>query len=287
MAAYTHALQWYLTGDERHARKAVQIMDAWSAVITTHTGHNARLQTGWAGASFSRAAELMKHTYPGWASAGRMADKLRTVYLPVVIAGSPNTNGNWELIMTDAAIGIAVHLDDRASFDRAVRTWRGRLPAYVYLTADGALPKQAPGSRYDTRDELIGYWYGQTTFVNGLAQETCRDFGHTGWGIAAAVHVAETARHQGLDLYAEGKDRLRHAMGFHSGLQLGEPVPSWLCGGSVKPGLGPTFEVGLNALAGRLGVGMPRTQRLVEQGRPAGVSHFFGWETLTHAENPA
>ncbi|MFI9557370.1 alginate lyase family protein [Nonomuraea endophytica] len=287
MAAYTHALQWYLTGDDRHAKKAVQIMDAWSAVITEHTGHNARLQTGWAGASFSRAAELMKHTYTGWANAGRFATKLRTVYLPIVIAGSPNTNGNWELIMTDAAIGIAVHLDDRAAFDRAVTTWRGRLAAYVYLTTDGSLPKQAPGSRYDTRDELIGYWYGQTTFVNGLAQETCRDFGHTGWGIAAAVHVAETARHQGLDLYVEGKDRLRHAMGFHAGLQLGEPVPSWLCGGSVKPGLGPTFEVGFNALRNRMGIGMARTQRLVEQGRPAGVSHFLGWETLTHANNPA
>ncbi|MFI6290653.1 alginate lyase family protein [Nonomuraea sp. NPDC050790] len=287
MAAYTHALQWYLTRDDRHAKKAIQTMDAWSAVITEHTGHNARLQTGWAGASFSRAAELMKHTYTGWTNAGRFATKLRTVYLPTVLPGSPNTNGNWELIMMDAAIGIAVHLDDQASFDRAVRTWRGRLAAYVYLTTDGSLPKQAPGSRYDTRDELIDYWHGQTTFVNGLAQETCRDFGHTGWGIAAAVHVAETARHQGLDLYAEGKDRLRHAMGFHAGLQLGEPVPSWLCGGSVKLGLGPTFEVGFNALRNRMGIGMSRTQRLVEQGRPAGVSHFLGWETLTHANNPA
>ncbi|SEG95316.1 Alginate lyase [Nonomuraea solani] len=287
MAAYTHALQWYLTQDARYAQKAIQIMDAWSAVISQHIGHNAPLQTGWAGANFSRAAELIKHTYTGWPGAARFATKLRDVYLPTVIAGSPNTNGNWELIMTDAAIGIAVHLDDQAAFDRAVRTWRGRVPAYMYLTTDGALPKSPPGSRYDTRDELIDYWQGQSTFVNGLAQETCRDFGHTGWGIAAAVHVAETARHQGLDLYTEAKDRLRHAMGFHAGLQLGEPVPSSLCGGSVTLGLGPTFEVGFNALRNRMGIGMARTQRLVEQGRPAGTTHFLGWETLTHAENPA
>ncbi|MFD1939257.1 alginate lyase family protein [Nonomuraea mangrovi] len=286
MAAYAHALQWYLTKDDRHAKKAVQIMDAWSAVISSHTGHNAPLQTGWSGASFSRAAELIKHTYGGWSNAGRFATALREVYLPTVVNGSANTNGNWELIMTDAAIGIAVFLDDRASFDKAVQLWRNRLPAYVYLKTDGAYPKSRPGSKYDTRDEIIGYWHGQTTFVDGLAQETCRDFGHTGWGIAAAAHVAETARHQGLDLYAEGKDRLRHAMGFHAGLQLGEPVPSWLCGGSVTPGLGPTFEVGYNALHKRMGIGMSRTQRLVEQGRPAGVSHFLGWETLTHAENP-
>jgi hypothetical protein len=287
MAAYTHALQWYLTRDERHARKAIEIMDAWSAVITEHIGHNAPLQTGWSGASFSRAAELIKHTYTSWPNAARFAAKLRTVYLPMVIAGRPNSNGNWELIMTDAAIGIAVFLDDRASFDKAVALWRGRLPAYVYLSSDGPLPKTRPGSKYDTEAEIVAYWHGQTRFADGLAQETCRDFGHTGWGIAAAAHVAETARHQGLDLYAEGKDRLRHAMGFHAGLQLGEPVPSWLCGGAVKKGLGPVLEVGFNALNTRMGIGMSRTRQLVEQSRPAGTSHFLGWETLTHARNPA
>jgi hypothetical protein len=56
MAAYTHALRWYLTKDSRYAKKAIQIMDAWSAVIAKHTGANAPLQTGWAGANFSRAA---------------------------------------------------------------------------------------------------------------------------------------------------------------------------------------------------------------------------------------
>jgi hypothetical protein len=287
MAAYTHALQWYLTKDARYAQKAIQIMDAWSAVITKHTGSNAPLQTGWAGASFSRAAELIKHTYTGWAQAGRFAGKLRTVYLPTVIAGAPNRNGNWELIMTDAAIGIAVHLDDRASFDRAVTTWRGRLPAYIYLETDGSLPKAPPNSTYNTKAEIIDYWHGQTTFVDGLTQETCRDFWHTGWGLAAISHVAETAGHQGVDLYAKAKHRLRLAMDYHARLQLGGTVPSWLCGGKVTRDLGKHFEVGYNALHERLGYDdVPYATRWVEQSRPVGVSHFLGWETLTHAQNP-
>ena len=29
---YTHALLWYITEDVRHARKAAEILDAWSAV---------------------------------------------------------------------------------------------------------------------------------------------------------------------------------------------------------------------------------------------------------------
>ncbi|GAA2209600.1 hypothetical protein GCM10009850_050590 [Nonomuraea monospora] len=287
MAAYTHALQWYLTKDSRHAVKAIQIMDAWSAVISKHTGSNAPLQTGWAGANFSRAAELVKHTYTGWTQAARFAGKLRTVYLPAVLAGAPNKNGNWELIMTDAAIGIAVHLDDRASFDKAVATWRGRLPAYVYLTTDGSLPKAPPKSTYDTKAEIIDYWHGQTTFVDGLTQETCRDFWHTGWGLAAIAHVAETAGHQGVDLYSTAKHRLRRAMDLHARVQQSGTVPSWLCGGKATLDLGAHYEVGYNALHERLGYDdMPDATQWVERKRPVGMSHFLAWETLTHARNP-
>ncbi|GAA2952543.1 hypothetical protein GCM10011428_85360 [Streptomyces violaceus] len=42
IAAYTQALAWYVTRDERHARKAIELMDAWSAVIRDHTNSNAR-----------------------------------------------------------------------------------------------------------------------------------------------------------------------------------------------------------------------------------------------------
>ncbi|KAB1141281.1 hypothetical protein F7R91_33210 [Streptomyces luteolifulvus] len=288
LAAYTHALLWTVTGEQRHARKAIEILDAWSGTIKRHTNSNAPLQTGWAGASFSRAAEIVRHTGAGWSSArvSRVEKVLREVYLPTVIKGAPNQNGNWELIMTDAAIGIAVFLDDRASFDRAVRTWRGRLPAYIYLRSDGELPKSPPGSTKDTREELIKYWHGQSTLRDGLTQETCRDFGHTGWGLAAAAHTAETARLQGVDLYREGRTRLIKAMEFHADLDLGTQPPSWLCGGAVKKGLGPTQEVVLNHYGNRLGVAMPHTKRLATNRRPAGADYFLAWETLTHVEKP-
>jgi Alginate lyase/Carbohydrate binding module (family 6) len=289
IAAYTHALRWYITGDVRYAQKAVEIMDAWSGTITDHTNSNAPLQTGWAGASWSRAAELIKFTYTGWSQsrADRFATMLRNVYLPEIINGSPNTNGNWELIMMDAVIGIAVHLGDRTSYDKAVSIWRGRVPAYIYLTSDGAYPKPPPGSKYDTTSEIISYWYNQTTFVDGLAQETCRDFGHTGWGLEAATHVAETARIQGLDLYAEMQTRMTKALEFHANYDLGASVPSWLCGGSVNDGLGPTLEIAYNHYAYRLGISLPKTKQLIETRlRPTGADHFLAWETLTHAYQP-
>jgi len=286
LAAYTLALTWYITRDARYATKAIQIMDAWSAVIRDHTNSNAPLQTGWAGSSWPRAAEIIRYTYTSWPNVNRFATMLRTVYLPEIINGS-HSNGNWELTMMEAAIGIAVFIEDRTSYDRAVTKFRGRAPAYVYLTSDGAYPKGAPGSGLDTRAEIVSYWHNQNTFVNGLSQETCRDFTHTGYGLAAMANIAETSRIQGENLYPEIRDRLRHALGFHAKYQLGAAPPSWLCGGRLTRGLGPVTEVGYNALHTRLGIPMSNTQQLTEQQRPAGTnSLFIAWGTLTHAENP-
>ncbi|GAB2719865.1 alginate lyase family protein [Streptomyces bullii] len=289
IAAYTHALAWYVTRDERHARKAIELMDAWSAVIKDHTNSNAPLQTGWAGSSWPKAAEIITYTYPGsWANSGRFATMLRTVYLPDVINGS-HSNGNWELSMMEAAVGISVFLEDRASYDKAMATFRTRTAAYVYLASDGDLPKTVPSQNLDTREKVVRYWQGQSTFVTGLSQETCRDFTHTGYGLSAISHIAETSRIQGQDLYGtDVGERLRHGLGFHAKYQLGAAVPSWLCGGSLKLGLGPVTEVGHNALANRLGHAMTNTATLTVQGRPAGSNNLFvAWETLTHGDNPA
>ncbi|MER6783940.1 alginate lyase family protein [Streptomyces sp. NPDC000658] len=289
LAAYTDALAWYVTRDERYAKKAIALMDAWSGVIEDHTDSNAPLQTGWAGSTWPRAAEIITYAYPGnWANSGRFATMLRDVYLPEVINGS-NSNGNWELSMTEAAIGISVFLEDRASYDKAMAKFRTRTAAYVYLASDGALPRTVPSQNLNTRDKIVAYWQGQGAFVTGLTQETCRDLTHTGYGVSAISHVAETSRIQGQDLYGtDVGERLRQALGFQAGYQLGAAVPSWLCGGSLKPGLGPVTEVGYNALHNRLGIAMTNTRTLTLQNRPAGSNNLFvAWETLTHGDNPA
>ncbi|TDO54452.1 alginate lyase [Kribbella sp. VKM Ac-2527] len=288
IAAYTDAVLWYVTRDDRYAQKAIQLMDAWSATIRDHTNSNAPLQTAWAASSWPKAAEIIKHAYGNWPNAGRFGTMLRNVYLPEIYNGS-NSNGNWELSMTEAIQGIGVFLDDKAVYDQAISLFRVRTPAFVYLESDGALPKTKPSQNLNTRDKIIAYWHGQTTFVNGLTQETCRDFTHTGYGISAISHVLETSRIQGIDLYGEFGERLRHALGFQSRWERNlEPVPSWLCNGSIHRGLGPITEVGYNALHTRLGIAMTNTQALTESRRPAGSNNLFvAFETLTHAENPS
>jgi len=286
IAAYTLALQWYITQDARYATKSIEIMDAWSATIRDHTNSNAPLQTAWSGVSWAQAAEIIKYAYGTWPNANRFATMLRDVYLPEIINGATTSNGNWELVMMEASVGIAVHLEDRATYDRAVAKYRTRVPAFVYLESDGALPKTPPGSGIDTRDEIVNYWHGQTTFVNGVTQETCRDFTHTGYGIASIADIAETTRIQGQDLYPEIQERLRYALGVQTTYER-DPAPSWLCGGSVNRGLGPVTEVGFNHLSGRLGIPMTNTQWYTETRRPNGTNNLFvAWQTLTHAQNP-
>ncbi|WP_030900062.1 alginate lyase family protein [Streptomyces sp. NRRL F-5126] len=291
IAAYTDALAWYINRDDRYAQKSIELMDAWSATIQEHTDSNAPLQTGWAGASWPKAAEIIKHVYGNWPDEGRFDTMLRDVYLPTVIKGS-NSNGNWELTMMEAAVSISVYLDDKADYDTAISKYLTRTAAYVYLPSDGSLPKTVPSQHLDTRAKIVAYWQGQSTFnasMTGVTQETCRDFTHTGYGISNIGHVYETARIQGQDLYPQVGERLRQALGFQSRLETGAmSQPSTLCPGkSLKLGLGPITEVGFNALHTRKGIAMTSTQALTERQRPAGTNSLFvAWETLTNAENP-
>ncbi|MFF4338526.1 alginate lyase family protein [Kitasatospora sp. NPDC001540] len=286
IAAYTDALAWYVTGNSGYAKKAIQIMDAWSGTVTAHTNSNAPLQTGWAGTVWSEAAEIVKYTYGGgWSNSSRFDAMLRNVYLPIVVQGAPDKNGNWELIMMDAAVGISVHLDDAASYNKAMSVFTGRVPAYVYTTSDGSRPAYPPRSDVDTTSELINYWFGQSTFVDGIAQETCRDFGHTGWGVEAIAHVAETARLQGTDLWSQLAPRMRATYEFHTGYDDGAAVPSSICGGSVNLGFGPVTEIAYSALHDRLGLSLASTRKYTLAHRPEGTDdHWIAWETLTHGD---
>ena len=289
VAAYTHSLLWYLTGRAQYARKAVEILNAWSATLQAHTNLNAPIQAGWAATHFARAAEIMRHTYPDWppAEADRTAAMFRNVFLPLVgSGGAPGTWGNWDLIILDAAVGIAVFLDDRPLFAAAVDLWRARVPAYIYLSSDGPYPIGPPGGASGP-GAMASFWFGQRTYVDGLTQETCRDLGHTAWGLEAMSQVAETAWIQGIDLYAEIQPRLVSALEFHSAFVAGDEVPGWLCGGALAERFEPLPEIALSHYRDRRGVDLPRTRQVVESGAPQSASNFYAWETLTHAGHPS
>lgn len=274
LSAYATALLWYVTGEQKYADRSISLMNGWAKVLTAHTNKNAPLQAGWAGASWAKAAEIIRYSNAGWGDDDieQFKKMLREVYLPIVIPGSSN-NGNWELgthnplllllcnffmnlfkhlltnsnhqkVMMEAAQGISVFIEDRTSYDLAMQKFFGRAPAYVYLTSDGPYPKIAPDHKIFTREEVEGFWFGQKVFTeNGIAQETCRDFCHLGSGLSSMAHIAETARLQGWDLLKETDvgDRLKYGLEFNLKYQMQpENRPDWLCGGKINGAMGPS-----------------------------------------------
>ena len=284
-AAYTQALLFYYTGDVAYAQKAIEIMNAWSAVLKDHTNTNAPLQAAWAAESFPRAAEIIRYAGAGWADAdvAQFAKMLKDVYLPKLIDGS-SSNGNWELSMIEAVIHIGIFNDDRATFDKGVAMWRERVPSYVYIASDGPTPVPPPrGTK--TGAALISFWYGQSMMMDGLSQETCRDLGHVQYGLAAMLNAAESAAIQGVDLHAEQANRIAAALEFHAKFINGAAVPATLCTGALTAVTAdPMWEIGYNAYAARLGRALPETQMVIQAIRPTSVDHHMAWETLTHAE---
>ncbi len=64
-AAYSHAIQWYVTGKQPHANKAIEILNAYATTLNSIGGHDARLLAGMAGITFTNAAEILRHTEAG------------------------------------------------------------------------------------------------------------------------------------------------------------------------------------------------------------------------------
>jgi len=86
MAAYSHALQWCLTGKEAHAAKAIEILNAWSNTLESISGHDARLLVGMGGVGFCNAAELIRHSEAQWETKDqeRFEQMLRGIFYPLI-----------------------------------------------------------------------------------------------------------------------------------------------------------------------------------------------------------
>ena len=278
-AAYSQALMWYITGNKAYAANAIRIMNAWSSTLTGgHTNNNGPVQASWTGDVWPRAAEIIRYSNAGWSDAdiAKFQNMLRTQYLPFVVHGTCE-NGNKELTMAEAIVNIGVFLDDRTVFDFGVKMWRGRAPAYIYLKSDGAAPVEAP----DCGQAIWGNKGITPQFVEGLLQESYRDSQHAALAFAGMVDAAETARQQGLDLYAEQGTRIMAAMEFQAQYlppNSAPPPPN------LEFNLHPTWEIAYNHFHNRLGMELPKMARVIGANRPTGVNHHMAWETLTHGD---
>lgn len=277
-AAYGQALLWAITGDPVYGRNAVAIMNAWADMLKKgHTNANGPVQAAWCAEVWPRAAEIMRYTSNFWSDADvvKFQNLLRTQYLPSLIHGCTE-NGNKELSMAEALINIGVFDDDRKVYDLGVKMWRGRAPAYIYLTSDGPEPIKPVGCTaiWSNKGEM-------PPLVDGILQETARDSEHPALALAAMVNACETARQQGLDLYAEQGKRIRAALEFQAQyLPPNHAQPP----DDLEFKTHPTWEIAYNEYHNRLGYSLPLIDAVLKRIRPTGVDHDMCWETLTHAD---
>jgi hypothetical protein len=258
-AAYQNALMWCITGDAAHARKAVQILNAWGGTLEKIQGHDAQLAAGLDGFKLVNAAELMRYTYDGWKpqDVARFQRMLREVVYPPIKDFATFANGNWDAICMETIMGIGVFCDDHTLFDRAVDYYRhgsgnGRLTNYIFNEA-------------------------------GQCQESGRDQQHTQLGLGALADTCEIAWNQGVDLYGDADNRLLKGFEYTARYNLGQDVPfvphvdttgkyrhkqiSPLGRGKFRP----IWEMVWNHYANRQGIPAPFTKQVVERERPEGA----------------
>lgn len=287
IAAYTQALLWYFTDDDTYAKRSIAILNSWAKLQAFTAGSDQdRLQAGWIGAVFAPAAEIMR-LYPGWTPneiAELQAMFKRAFYPQLNVASS--WNGNVDLTQIDAMMAISVFNEDKEEFIQGLKRLKIRSPAYFYLTTDGPRPRPIAGDGGNQNR----FWSNPAKWMDGLTQETCRDNGHhTQFALGSALHAAEVAWHQGVDVYSENQKRYTAAM---------ELLATQFLTGSMQ-GVSSndlpvserfnTWEVGYNHYHNRAGVALPNTRNLImKQIRPLSSRSVWNlnYETLTHAELP-
>lgn len=271
-AAYTQSLWWALTGEEKHAKKAAEYLNAWSYKLDTITNHDAKLLVGMSGHHYCNAAELLKHTWDGWPEKDqRQFEKmLRKVWYPIIKDFFPSANGNWDASMIQTMMAMGIVLDDRAMFDRAVD---------YYLDGKG--------------NGAIRNYFNKF----GQCQESGRDQGHTQMGLEFLANSAEYAWSQGIDLYGAFDNRLLLGFEYTAKYNLGyevpyEPYRSFdgryyykRISREDRGRLRKMYEKVYNHYANRQGLEAPYTKQAVQKNRPESRGGAtLPWSTLMYAE---
>ncbi|WP_119843274.1 PA14 domain-containing protein [Reichenbachiella sp. MSK19-1] len=232
-AAYHNALMWYITGDERHAQKCVEIFNAW--VNLTSTGGIA-LSQGRGPWKMCEGAEIIKHTYNGWSEEDqkKFGDMLvypgwsgtetptgSTTFYWGVYQGDPSRHGNQGLFAYRSLMAMGIFLDNEIIYERALRYLKGlphRADDLPYPSGPPVTEPLTTGNEYyeefrqvSIGNEIEDYGYNEVIenyiYENGQCQESSRDQTHTVVGVLIMNCISEMAWNQGDDLYGHLDNR--------------------------------------------------------------------------------
>jgi hypothetical protein len=240
-AAENHALQWYVTGDEAHARKAIEIFDAWSGTLADFFENDAMLLAGWTGGQFCNAAEILRASYPAWSAPSQEQFKrmLLTVYVPLLRMFYPEANGNWDAAIMYTLLAIGVFCEDHQLMESVYRHFR---------------------------TGLVNSGITRYVYPSGQCEESCRDQGHTQLGLAYFANTCVVAWNQGVDLFAEADSRLALGFEYTSRYMLGEDVPAYgKISEETRGRFSDTYHVILQHYRYDKHIAMPYTEKAAEK----------------------
>lgn len=215
--AYNYALVWYLTSDRKYARKAIDILNAWSPVLWDFDYNDAKLLAAWTGHVLCNAAELLKYTDAGWSQKDidAFGNMLMTVYYPLLRYYFPEANGNWDGAIIHSIMAIAVFTDNRPMFDNAV-------DHFLHGPVNGSIFKYI--------------------YPNGQCQESARDQGHVQLGLGEFAGAAQVAYTQGVDLFSIGNNRIGSGFEYTAGFLLGKQQHCYCSISERAKNLGGNYE---------------------------------------------
>ncbi|MFJ5228124.1 alginate lyase family protein [Streptomyces sp. NPDC088400] len=277
-AAYQNALRWKIGGTGAHGDTARDILNAWSATLTTVTGNADRfLAAGIYGWQFAQAAELMRG-YSGF-DLDRFRRMMVNVFYPLNNqflnqhndACITNYWANWDLCNMASIMAIGILDDDGAKYDQAVNYFKNG-------AGNGAVQKAIP---FLHNDQGLAQW-----------QESGRDQGHTMMGMGQMGAICEMAWSQGDDLYGYDGNRFMKAAQYVAKYNLGQDVPftkyTWGSGqncaynehtavSSASRGqTRPVWDMLHYHYARRRGLSVPYITAMAELGRAEGGGGDYG-----------
>ncbi len=132
-AAYNNALAWYVTGDEDYAKKAIEILNAWSYKCKTINGKDAVLCAGIYGYKYANAAEIIRHCYKKWPEKDIQQCKtvLKDVFYPVIKDFATFANGNWDACCLPTMMSIGIFCDRSQNVRSRRQVLHGRIRRWI------------------------------------------------------------------------------------------------------------------------------------------------------------
>ena len=216
--AYQCAMEWRISGDERYAKKSIEILNAWARTCKKVTGNsNGSLASGIYGYEFANAGELMRG-YEGWKPADfkRYQEWVRRVFTRTSFGFLEFRHGcyddhywsNWGLCNVLCIISAGILCDDVWLYNEGMEYYK-----YMEDRRYGESLHHLVHTLFEDERGPFGYL--------GQMQESNRDQGHASMAVALAADICGVGRNQGEDAYAHMNDRI--AAGF-------EYVAAYNCG---------------------------------------------------------